>query len=177
MELIAAAVQAAGEAVIGCLLLPGVGTAESIDAVADAGVGMLRVATHSTEADIAVQHIAAARARGMDTVGFLMLSHMTAPDELAGQAVVMADAGAGCVYVVDSAGALLPEQTAARVDALRAALPPEVEVGFHGHNNLGLGVGNSLRAVEAGATRIDGALAALGRRSRQRGHRGPGRGL
>jgi 4-hydroxy 2-oxovalerate aldolase len=162
LELIAAAVQAADQAVIGCLLLPGVGSAESIDAVADMGVGMLRVATHSTEADIAVQHIAAARARGMDTVGFLMLSHMTAPDELARQAGLMADAGANCVYVVDSAGALLPDETARRVGALRAALPPEVAVGFHGHNNLGLGIANSLRAVESGATRIDGALAALG---------------
>jgi 4-hydroxy 2-oxovalerate aldolase len=162
LELIDAAVQAADTAVIGCLLLPGVGTAERIDAVFEAGVRMLRVATHSTEADIAVQHIAAARVRGMDTVGFLMLSHMTAPDELARQATLMADAGAGCVYVVDSAGALLPDQTAARVDALRAALPPEVAVGFHGHNNLGLGIANSLRAVESGATRIDGALAALG---------------
>jgi 4-hydroxy 2-oxovalerate aldolase len=162
LELIDAAVQAADTAVIGCLLLPGVGTAERIDAVFEAGVRMLRVATHSTEADIAVQHIAAARVRGMDTVGFLMLSHMTAPDELAGQALLMADAGAGCVYVVDSAGALLPDQTAARVDALRSALPPEVAVGFHAHNNLGLGIANSLRAVESGATRIDGALAALG---------------
>jgi 4-hydroxy 2-oxovalerate aldolase len=162
LELIDAAVQAADTAVIGCLLLPGVGTAERIDAVFEAGVRMLRVATHSTEADIAVQHIAAARVRGMDTVGFLMLSHMTAPDELAGQALLMADAGAGCVYVVDPAGALLPDQTAARVDALRSALPPEVAVGFHAHNNLGLGIANSLRAVESGATRIDGALAALG---------------
>jgi 4-hydroxy 2-oxovalerate aldolase len=162
MELIAAAVQAADQAVIGCLLLPGVGTAERIDAVFEAGARMLRVATHCTEADIAVQHIAAARARGMDTVGFLMLSHMTAPDELARQAVLMADAGAGSVYVVDSAGALLPDQTAARVDALRAALPPEVAVGFHGHNNLGLGIANSMRAVESGASRIDGALAGLG---------------
>jgi 4-hydroxy 2-oxovalerate aldolase len=162
MDLVAAAVQAADEAVIGCLLLPGVGTGERISAVAEAGVRMLRVATHSTEADIAVQHIAAARALGLDTVGFLMLSHMTPGDELARQAAVMADAGANCVYVVDSAGALLPDQTAARVDSLRGALPPEVAVGFHGHNNLGLGIANSLRAVECGATRIDGALAALG---------------
>lgn len=162
LELIGAAVQAADQAVIGCLLLPGVGTAERISAVAEVGVRMLRVATHSTEADIGVQHIATARALGLDTVGFLMLSHMTAPDELAREASLMADAGADCVYVVDSAGALLPDRTAARIEALRAVLPAEVAVGFHGHNNLGLGIANSLRAVESGATRIDGALAALG---------------
>jgi 4-hydroxy 2-oxovalerate aldolase len=130
--------------------------------VAAAGVGMVRVATHCTEADIAIQHIGAARDLGLDTVGFLMLSHMSEPEPLAVQARIMADAGANAVYVVDSAGALLPDQAAARVQALRAALPDEVEVGFHAHNNLGLGIANSLRAVEAGAARIDGALASLG---------------
>jgi 4-hydroxy 2-oxovalerate aldolase len=162
MELIAAAVETAEEATIGCLLLPGVGTAETIDRVAELGAGMLRVATHSTEADISVQHIAAARERGLDTVGFLMLSHMTEPEELARQAAIMAEAGANCVYVVDSAGALLPDGVAARVEALRGRLDDAVAVGFHAHNNLGLGIGNSLRAVEVGATRIDGSLAGLG---------------
>jgi 4-hydroxy 2-oxovalerate aldolase len=162
LELIRAAVATANEATIACLLLPGVGTAEMIHEVAEIGARTLRVATHSTEADIAIQHIATARELGLDTVGFLMLSHMTAPGELARQARIMAEAGANCVYVVDSAGALLPDHAAERVAALRAALPDDVEVGFHGHNNLAMGVADSLRAVEAGATRIDGALAALG---------------
>lgn len=162
LEMITAAVATAQEARIGSLLLPGVGTVDRIHQVADAGVTMLRVATHSTEADIAIQHIGAARELGLDTVGFLMLSHMTPPDALAQQASIMAKAGANCVYVVDSAGALLPDQAADRVAALREKLPDNVEVGFHGHNNLGLGIGNSLRAVQAGATRIDGALAGLG---------------
>jgi len=160
--LIETAVETAQQATIGCLLLPGVGTVELIHEVREIGVRMLRVATHSTEADIAIQHIATARELGLDAVGFLMLSHMTAPDELAQQAAIMADAGAHCVYVVDSAGALLPDQVVARVEALREALPSDVAVGFHGHNNLALGVADSLRAVEAGATRIDGALAGLG---------------
>jgi 4-hydroxy 2-oxovalerate aldolase len=162
MELIETAVRTATHARIGCLLLPGVGTMHQIREVAAAGVGMLRVATHCTEADIAIQHLGAARELGLDTAGFLMLSHMSPPGALAGQARIMADAGANCVYVVDSAGALLPDQAGARVQALRAALPDDVEVGFHAHNNLGLGIGNSLRAVEAGAARIDGALASLG---------------
>jgi 4-hydroxy 2-oxovalerate aldolase len=162
LKLIEAAVRTATHARIGCLLLPGVGTVTRLREVAAAGVGMVRVATHCTEADIAIQHIGAARELGLDTVGFLMLSHMSEPEPLAVQARIMADAGANAVYVVDSAGALLPDQAAARVEALRAAVPDEVEVGFHAHNNLGLGIANSLRAVEAGATRIDGALASLG---------------
>jgi 4-hydroxy 2-oxovalerate aldolase len=160
LKLIEAAVRTATYARIGCLLLPGVGTVTRLREVAAAGVGMVRVATHCTEADIAIQHIGAARELGLDTVGFLMLSHMSEPEPLAVQARIMADAGANAVYVVDSAGALLPDQAAARVEALRAAVPDEVEVGFHAHN--GLGIANSLRAVEAGATRIDGALASLG---------------
>jgi 4-hydroxy 2-oxovalerate aldolase len=162
LDLIRAAVAAADRATIACLLLPGVGTAESVDEVADAGVGMLRVATHSTEADIAIQHLARARERGLDTVGFLMMSHMTPADELGRQAAIMGEAGAHCVYVVDSAGALLPGQAAERVTALRRALPDDVEVGFHGHNNLAMGVACSVVAYRAGATRIDGALAGLG---------------
>jgi 4-hydroxy 2-oxovalerate aldolase len=162
LKLIEAAVRTATHARIGCLLLPGVGTVTRLREVAAAGVGMVRVATHCTEADIAIQHIGAARELGLDTVGFLMLSHMSEPEPLAVQARIMADAGANAVYVVDSAGALLPDQAAARVEALRAAVPDEVEVGFHAHNNLGLGIANSLRAVEAGAARIDGALASLG---------------
>jgi 4-hydroxy 2-oxovalerate aldolase len=162
LSLVEAAVRTAEQARIGCLLLPGVGTVARLREVAEAGVEMVRVATHCTEADIAIQHIGAARELGLDTVGFLMLSHMSGPEPLAVQARIMADAGANAVYVVDSAGALLPDQAAARVEALRSELPAEVEVGFHAHNNLGLGVANSLRAVEAGAARIDGALASLG---------------
>lgn len=162
LELVRAAVETAQEARIACLLLPGVGTAEMIHEVADIGARTLRVATHSTEADIAIQHLATARELGLDTVGFLMLSHMTPPDELARQASIMAEAGANCVYVVDSAGALLPAQAVERVTALRQSLPADVEVGFHGHNNLAMGVADSLAAAAAGAARIDGALAALG---------------
>jgi 4-hydroxy 2-oxovalerate aldolase len=162
LTLIQAAVRTARHARIGCLLLPGVGTVSRLREVAAAGVTMVRVATHCTEADIAIQHIGASRELGLDTVGFLMLSHMSEPEPLALQARIMADSGANAVYVVDSAGALLPDQAAARVGALRAAVPRDVEVGFHAHNNLGLGIANSLRAVEAGAARIDGSLASLG---------------
>lgn len=70
--------------------------------------------------------------------------------------------GANCIYITDSAGYLLPEDVRARVAALRAALNPETEIGFHGHHNLSMGVANSIAAIEAGATRIDAACAGLG---------------
>ncbi|RIV39220.1 4-hydroxy-2-oxovalerate aldolase [Micromonospora radicis] len=147
---------------LAALLLPGVGTIEHLRRAADQGLDVIRVATHCTEADIAAQHLTEGRELGLVTVGFLMMSHMLPPDRLAAQARVMADAGAQVVYVVDSAGALLPHQVSTRVAALRTALPPEVSVGMHAHNNLGSGVPNALAAAMAGADHLDGSCHGLG---------------
>lgn len=162
VDLVAAAVAAVRRARIAVLLLPGLGTVEDLRAAHGAGAAIARVATHSTEADVSVQHFAAARKLGMETVGFLMLSHRVTPEALAGQARIMADAGCQCVYVVDSAGALFPDDVTARVQALTAELGGDAQVGFHGHQNLSLGVANSLAAYAAGARQIDGTLCALG---------------
>lgn len=162
MDLVTAAVQEARQASIAVLLLPGLGTVEDLRRARDAGAGVARIATHCTEADVSIQHFGAARELGMETVGFLMLSHMTEPEDLAKQARIMVDAGCQCVYVVDSAGALLPDGARARVEALVGEIGGDAQVGLHGHQNLCLGVANSLVAYEAGARQIDGTLCALG---------------
>jgi 4-hydroxy 2-oxovalerate aldolase len=162
MALIRAAVAEATAARIAVLLLPGVGTVADLRRAQEAGATVARIATHCTEADVSVQHFAAARDLGMETVGFLMLSHRLDPAGLARQARIMVDAGAQCVYVVDSAGALVLSDAQARVQALIAAIGHDAQVGFHGHQNLSLGVANSVLACQAGATQIDGALCALG---------------
>jgi 4-hydroxy 2-oxovalerate aldolase len=162
MALIRAAVAEATAARIAVLLLPGVGTVADLRRAREAGATVARIATHCTEADVSVQHFAAARDLGMETVGFLMLSHRLDPAGLARQARIMVDAGAQCVYVVDSAGALVLSDAQARVQALIAAIGHDAQVGFHGHQNLSLGVANSVLACQAGATQIDGALCALG---------------
>jgi 4-hydroxy-2-oxovalerate/4-hydroxy-2-oxohexanoate aldolase len=147
---------------VSALLLPGIGTVEHLRMAKDLGVSTLRVATHCTEADVAEQHLGAARKLGLDTVGFLMMAHMASPETILAQAKLMEAAGASCVYVTDSAGHMLPGDVTARVGLVRAHLRPETELGFHAHHNLAMGVANSLAAIEAGAVRIDAAAAGLG---------------
>jgi len=147
---------------VSALLIPGIGTVDHLKMAHDLGVHTIRVATHCTEGDVSEQHIVAARELGMDTVGFLMMAHMNSPEGLAAQAKLMESYGANCVYVTDSAGHMLPGDVKARLAAVRAALKPETELGFHGHHNLAMGVANSIAAIEAGATRVDAAAAGLG---------------
>jgi len=144
------------------LLLPGIGTVHDLKRAYSAGARSVRIATHCTEADVAKQHIEAARTLGMDTAGFLMMAHMVPVDKLVEQARLMESYGAECVYVTDSAGALLPGQYIERVHAFRAALKPETEVGVHTHNNLTMGVANAVAGIEAGAARVDASLAGMG---------------
>ncbi|MGV0676268.1 4-hydroxy-2-oxovalerate aldolase [Mycolicibacterium fortuitum] len=162
LELIRAAAETVTRARIAVLLLPGLGTVRHLRAACDAGASIARIATHCTEADVSIQHFGAARELGMETVGFLMLSHRASPEQLARQARIMADAGCQCVYVVDSAGALMPDELADRVTALVAELGADAQVGVHAHQNLSLGVANSIAGYRAGARQIDGTLCALG---------------
>lgn len=161
-EYLKAVVPRMKNAAISALLLPGIGTVEHLNMARDCGVRVIRVATHCTEADVSEQHISLARKLGLDTVGFLMMAHMKSPEELLAQARLMESYGANCVYCTDSAGHMLPDDVAARIGALRDGLDSGTEIGFHGHHNLALGIANSLAAIEAGASRIDGSAAGLG---------------
>jgi 4-hydroxy 2-oxovalerate aldolase len=162
VDWIAAVAAVCRHAVVTVLLLPGIGTVHDLKRAHAAGARSVRIATHCTEADVSRQHIGAARDLGMDTVGFLMMAHMAPVEKLEEQGRLMESYGAECVYVTDSAGALLPGQYAGLVRAMRDALRPETEIGVHTHHNLTLGVANAVAGIEAGAVRVDASLAGMG---------------
>ncbi|WP_226037529.1 4-hydroxy-2-oxovalerate aldolase [Aquibacillus saliphilus] len=160
LKLIEAAVDECQTADVSVLLIPGIGTKIDLENAVKAGAKMVRVATHVTEADVAAQHISLGRELGLKTVGFLMMAHMASTEKIVEQAKLFESYGAEIVYVTDSAGALLPHDVTEKISALKQAL--SCEIGFHGHNNLSMAMPNTIAAVKAGATYIDGSLRCLG---------------
>lgn len=160
LKLIEAAASECTQAEVAVLLIPGIGTKQDLQHAVSAGAKMVRVATHVTEADVAAQHIALGRELGLKTVGFLMMAHMAPVEKVVEQAKLFESYGAEAVYVTDSAGAMLPHDVTARIEALRQAV--SCDIGFHAHNNLSMAMANTVAAVEAGATLIDGSMRALG---------------
>ena len=161
-EWIEAVADVVEHSVLTTLLLPGIGTVHDLKHAYDLGVRSVRIATHCTEADVSRQHIEAARNLGMDTIGFLMMSHMIEPEPLAEQARLMESYGAQCIYVTDSGGALDMDGYRDRLLAYDRVLKPETQRGIHAHHNLSLGVANSIVGVQNGAIRVDASLAGMG---------------
>ncbi|WP_086481478.1 4-hydroxy-2-oxovalerate aldolase [Oceanospirillum sanctuarii] len=161
-EYLSAVIPKMKQAKVSALLLPGIGTVDHLKMAKDLGVSTIRVATHCTEADVSQQHITFARELNMDTVGFLMMAHMASAEKIVEQAKLMVSYGANCIYCTDSAGYMLPDEVTEKITALRNELDSGIEIGFHGHHNMAMGVANSLAAIEAGCACIDGSVAGLG---------------
>jgi 4-hydroxy-2-oxovalerate/4-hydroxy-2-oxohexanoate aldolase len=161
-EYLGAVIPKLKNAKVSALLLPGIGTVDHLRMAKDLGVNTIRVAAHCSEADVTEQHIGLAAKLGMDTVGFLMMAHMASPEKILEQARLMVSYGANCIYCTDSAGYMLPDEVTEKIGLLRAELASNIEIGFHGHHNMGMAIANSLAAIDAGAVRVDGSVAGLG---------------
>jgi 2-isopropylmalate synthase len=72
------------------------------------------------------------------------------------------EAGAGCVALCDTNGGAMPDEVAEITRAVVQQLG--VSVGIHCHNDCGLAVANTLAAVDAGATQVQGTLNGFGER-------------
>lgn len=142
------------------LLLPGIGTKKDLEMAKGCGMQVARIATHVTEADISEQHIKLAKKMGKEALGVLMMSHMAPPVKILEQALLMQSYGADGLYLMDSAGALLPAGVKERVALLSEEL--SIPVGFHAHNNFSMAVANTLVAIESGATMVDATMRGLG---------------
>lgn len=142
------------------LLLPGIGTKDELQMADRCGMKVARIATHVTEADIAQQHINLVKNMGHEAIGVLMMVHMVSAEKVLEQAKLMESYGADGIYLMDSAGALLPQGVKERVSLLVSNL--SIPIGFHAHNNLALAIGNTLIALESGASMVDSTMRGLG---------------
>jgi 4-hydroxy-2-oxovalerate aldolase len=149
------------EAEIGMFCRPEFFKAEKLDMAAEKGIGFLRVGTDAGKTSNSSSVIPALRQRGIKVRFSLMKAHTLTPEVLAEEARKAESYGAQVVTIMDSTGTFLPEQVKFYVSALVGAV--DIPVGFHGHNNLGLAVGNALAALEVGASSLDGSLTGLAR--------------
>lgn len=162
LEYMRAAARAIRRGKWGMFCIPGIASLEHVRLAADEGMDFIRIGTDVTEIDRSAPFIALARERGMAVYANFMKSYALTPEAFGRLAARSAGFGAEMVYLVDSAGGMLPNEVRAYLQATRAEAPG-VALGFHGHNNLGLAVANSLVCAEEGVAMVDTSLQGFGR--------------
>jgi 4-hydroxy 2-oxovalerate aldolase len=146
---------------LGIHVIPGFATIKrDLQLAIEIGVDVVRIASHCTEADVTQRHIGFTREKGKEAFGVLMMSHMASANLLVEEAQKMELYGAEAIIIMDSAGAFLPCDVTEKITALVEGL--NIPIGFHAHNNLGLGIANSIAAVTSGATILDGTARGFG---------------
>ena len=146
----------------GMFCIPGVASLDDLRLAADNEMGFIRIGTDVAKANTAEPFIKLARDLGIEVFANFMKSYVMSPKEFAALARQAGEYGAEMVYLVDSAGGMLPREVRSYINCSRAE-NPELPLGFHGHDNLGLGVANSLTCWEEGADMVDTSLQGFGR--------------
>lgn len=160
-EYMRAAAETLTKARWGMFCIPGIATLDQIDTAADHGMHFVRIGTNVTEVEESEPYVTRARERGMLVTANFMKSYAMPPEAFAEKAALSQKFGSQIVYIVDSAGGMLPNEMSGYFHAVQDAC--DVEIGFHGHDNLGLAVANSLIALELGAVIVDTSLQGIGR--------------
>lgn len=145
----------------GMFFIPGIGRAEDLERSIEYGMDFVRIGTNVTEAEQAEKYIKLAKDLGLITTSNLMKSYALPPDKFIAKAKLVEKWGADIVYFVDSAGGMFPKDIKTYLSKLRNSIG--VEIGFHGHNNLSLGIANAIEALNCGATFLDSTLQGIGR--------------
>lgn len=148
------------KAKLGVHITPGYGRIKDLAMAFGIGVDVVRIAAHCSEANMTEQLVKYSLDHIRDVYVALTMSHMIDNDSLSQQVADIASYGAKGVILMDSAGHYLPQDVTARVQTLKQRF--ELEIGFHGHNNLSLAVANSISAVIAGADIVDGTIKGFG---------------
>ncbi|MER6581921.1 4-hydroxy-2-oxovalerate aldolase [Nonomuraea sp. NPDC001023] len=159
-EMLSTVREALSSSRLGVFMLPGWGTVRDLKKALSHGTDLVRIGTHCTEGDLAERHLGYLRDAGVEAHGVLLMSHMASPGRLAEECARLVGFGATGVGILDSSGHYLPADVTERVAAIRAAV--DVPVMFHGHNNLGMAVANSIAAAEAGADILDACARGFG---------------
>ena len=153
-DMLQAARKSLKHSMLGVYDLPGFSTIKrDLKPALDAGVDVVCVGCHCSEADVTKRHIEFVRGKSKDAYANLMMVHMIPTKKLVEECLKLESYGALGIILMDSAGAFLPHDVTERISALKNTL--KIPFGFHAHDNLGMGVMNSVAAVEAGATILD----------------------
>lgn len=147
----------------GMFCIPGVARLEDIDLAAKHNMDFVRIGTNVTEVIDSEKFIKKAKDYGMFVAANYMKSYAMLPDEFAEQVLLSEKYGADMVYIVDSAGGMFSEDIKKYYEAIRKV--SDIEVGFHGHDNLGMAISNSLESIEMGIDFVDTSLQGIGRSS------------
>lgn len=151
------------ESQYGMFCIPGVASIDDVEKACDKGVGFLRIGTNVTEVETSEKFVKIAKNRGIIVATNYMKSYAVDPEYLAEQVVKSESYGADIAYVVDSAGCMTPDQLEKITNTIRKR--SGISLGFHGHDNLGFALANSIKAVELGYEYIDCSLQGMGRSS------------
>ncbi len=161
-EYMDAAKKCAGNSELGVFCIPGIARLEDLEHAKQHGISFVRVGITVNQLDVAKEYILEAKKIGLKVMVNFMKSYAATPEEFAEAARSAHVLGADVVYLVDSAGCMLPEEIEQFYIATMKKCS-EVELGFHGHNNLGMAVANSLKCAELGFKLIDCSFQGIGR--------------